>query len=101
AIVAAEISPWAKAGGLADVIGAFPVALKKLGADPVLILPGYRSILRQLKTTRVAEVAEDHFGHGVESFSILQADGPAGIPMYLIGHDGFFDREGIYAERGK
>jgi len=32
AIVAAEISPWAKAGGLADVIGAFPVALKKLGA---------------------------------------------------------------------
>ena len=68
AIVAAEISPWAKAGGLADVIGAFPVALKKLGADPVLILPGYRSILRQLKTTTIAEVAEDHFGHGVESF---------------------------------
>ncbi len=101
AIVAAEISPWAKAGGLADVIGAFPVALKKLGADPVLILPGYRSILRQLKTTTVAEIDENHFGHGVESFSILQAEGPAGIPMYLVGHDGFFDREGIYADRGK
>jgi starch synthase len=101
AIVAAEISPWAKAGGLADVIGAFPVALKKLGAEPVLILPGYRSLLRQLKTTTVTEVAENHFGHGIETFSILQAEGPAGIPLYLIGHDGFFDREGIYAERAK
>ena len=100
AIVAAEISPWAKAGGLADVIGAFPVALKKLGAER-LILPGYRSLLRQLKTTTIAEVAENHFGHGVESFSLLQAEGPAGIPMYLIGHDGFFNREGIYAERAK
>lgn len=101
AIVAAEISPWAKAGGLADVIGAFPVALKKLGVEPVLILPGYRSLLRELKTTTIAEVDEDHFGHGVESFSILQAEGHAGIPMYLIGHDGFFDRNGIYGERGK
>ena len=101
AIVAAEISPWAKAGGLADVIGAFPVALKKLGAEPVLILPGYRSLLRELKTTTIAEVAEDHFGHGIESFSILQAEGSADIPIYLIGHDGFFDREGIYGDRGK
>jgi starch synthase len=101
AIVAAEISPWAKEGGLADVIGAFPVALKKIGADPVLILPGYRALLRELKTTIVAEVADTHFGHGTETFSILQAEGPAGIPMYLINHEGFFDREGIYSERGK
>jgi starch synthase len=101
AIVAAEISPWAKEGGLADVIGAFPVALKKIGAEPVLILPGYRALLRELKTTTVAEVAETHFGHGTETFSILLAEGPAGIPMYLINHEGFFDREGIYSERGK
>jgi starch synthase len=101
AIVAAEISPWAKEGGLGDVISAFPVALKKLGAEPVLILPGYRSLLRQFKTTTIAEVADTQFGHGVEPFSILQAEGPARIPIYLIGHAGFFDREGIYSERGK
>jgi starch synthase len=101
AIIAAEISPWAKEGGLGDVIGALPVALKKLGADPVLILPGYRALLRQFKTKTVAEVADTQFGHGTEAFSILQADGPAGIPLYLIDHRGFFDREGIYSERGK
>jgi starch synthase len=101
AIVAAEISPWAKEGGLGDVIGALPLALKKIGADPVLILPGYRSLLREFKPKTIAEVADTQFGHGTEAFSILQADGPAGIPMYFIGHTGFFDREGIYAERGK
>jgi starch synthase len=101
AIVAAEISPWAKEGGLGDVISALPVALKKIGAEPVLILPGYRSLLRQFKPTTIAEVAHTPFGHGVEAFSILQAEGPTGIPIYLIGHGGFFDREGIYSERGK
>jgi starch synthase len=101
AIIAAEISPWAKEGGLGDVIGALPVALQKLGAEPVLILPGYRSLLRQLKTTVVAAVEDTHFGHGFENFSILKADGPAGIPIYLVAHEGFFDREGIYSERGK
>ena len=41
AIVAAEMTPWAKAGGLADVIGALPAALKRSGAEPSVILPGY------------------------------------------------------------
>src|SRR5580700_7976347 len=92
AIVAAEISPWAKEGGLGDVIGALPLALKKIGAAPVLILPGYRSLLRQFKTTTVAEVADTQFGHGTEPFSILRAEGPEGIPIYLVAHEGFFDR---------
>ena len=101
AIVAAEISPWAKEGGLGDVIGALPVALKKIGASPVLVLPGYRALLQQFKTTVVANVADTQFGHGSETFSILRADGPNDIPIYLIAHEGFFDRPGIYGERGR
>jgi starch synthase len=100
AIVAAEISPWAKEGGLGDVIGALPLALKKIGVAPALVLPGYRALLREFKTSVVAE-AEIQFGHGTEPFSILRADGPANIPLYLIAHEGFFDRDGIYGERGK
>lgn len=100
AIVAAEISPWAKEGGLGDVIGALPRALKKIGAAPVLVLPGYRSLLQQFKTTTV-NVADIQFGHGTEPFSILRAEGPEGIPIYLVAHEGFFDRPGIYSERGK
>ncbi|HVN28680.1 MAG TPA: glycogen/starch synthase [Candidatus Binataceae bacterium] len=101
AIIAAEISPWAKEGGLGDVIGALPLALKKIGADPVLILPGYRSLLSEFKPDTVAEVVDTQFGHGAEAFSVLHTEGPSGIPIYLVGHTGFFDRPGIYHEHGK
>jgi starch synthase len=102
AIVAAEISPWAKEGGLGDVIGSLPAALKKINAaEPVLILPGYRALLSHFKTKVIEENATTPLGHGTETFSILYADGPGGIPMYFVSHAGFFDREGIYGERGK
>jgi starch synthase len=101
AIVAAEITPWAKEGGLGDVIAALPLALKKVGVEPVLILPGYRALLSQFKTTVIEDNATTLFGHGTENFSVLRADHPDGIPMYFVSHLGFFDREGIYGEHGK
>ena len=43
-LVASEAAPYAKTGGLADVIGALPSALNKLGADARVILPYYKKI---------------------------------------------------------
>jgi starch synthase len=100
AIVAAEITPWAKAGGLADVIGALPAALKQCGADPSLILPGYRGILDALKPTRVAENLSVPVGTSQERFDLLRAETHDGVPLYLIDHPGCFDRAGVYGEHG-
>jgi len=69
AIVAAEITPWAKAGGLADVIGALPAALKQCGAEPSVILPGYRGLLDALKTTPLAENLSVPIGGSAERFA--------------------------------
>ena len=100
AIVAAEITPWAKAGGLADVIGALPAALKQSGAEPAVILPGYRSVLDALKTAPVAENLSVPVGGSSERFDLLRAETRDGVPLYLVKHPACFDRAGIYGERG-
>ncbi len=100
AIVAAEIAPWAKAGGLADVIGALPAALKQSGAEPAVIVPGYRGILDALKPARVAENLSVPVGGSSERFDLLRADTREGVPLYLVNHPGYFDRPGVYGERG-
>jgi starch synthase len=100
AIVAAEITPWAKAGGLADVIGALPAALKQSGAEPAVILPGYRSVLDALETATVAENLSVPVGPSSESFDLLRTETRDGVPLYLVKHPACFDRAGVYGEHG-
>ncbi len=97
-IVAAEIGPYAKAGGLADVIGALPQALARRGAEVSVIVPGYRPLLEKLSTTVVADGLSQGLGGDREPYGILGAEGAGGVPLYLIDHPGFFDRDGIYGD---
>ena len=46
---ASEVYPLIKTGGLADVAGSLPHALKKLGHDVQIVLPAYPEVLAQLK----------------------------------------------------
>jgi starch synthase len=100
AIVAAEAAPHAKAGGLADVIGSLPGALKAAGHESSLIVPGYSSIKDNVENAPVLRDVAMRFGAGVERFSVLRASDSHGVPMYLIDHPGFFARPGIYGENG-
>ncbi len=54
--VAAEIFPFVKTGGLADVVAALPVAQTDLGADVRYVLPGYPAVVQSLE--QVQEVCE-------------------------------------------
>jgi len=100
AIIAAEAAPYAKAGGLADVIGSLPGALKAAGQAPVLIVPGYSSIMDSVETAPLLRNIPIRFGANLERFSVLRATDPHGVPMYLIDHPGFFGRPEIYGENG-
>src|SRR5260370_1624236 len=94
------MGPHAKAGGLADVIGALPQELKRAGADPCVILPGYKPLLEKVAVETFADGLSVTLGAVRESLRILRAEGADGVPLYLIEHPGCFDRGGIYGDRG-
>jgi len=51
--VSAEIFPLVKTGGLADIAGALPAALRTVGCDPRVLLPGFSPILADLQDARI------------------------------------------------
>jgi starch synthase len=98
--LSAEAAPFAKAGGLGDVAGALPAALAGLGAEVILVLPGYRCIDRgRFGADVLVEEAEAWLGDRRETFRVLEARPPArGVRVLLIDHPGFFDRDGVYVD---
>ena len=99
AIVAAEISPWAKVGGLADVIGALPAAFKDAGAEAAVIVPGYKSITSKLKAEPVGPAMTAHLGAEAHRFRVLRAEDSHGVPIFMIDHPEFFARDGVYGDK--
>jgi starch synthase len=100
ALVAAEISPFAKVGGLADVIGALPAALKSAGAEVAVIVPGYKAILSRVQAQPIGPAMAVNVGPHAELFNVLRTTDRHGVPIYLINHPAYFGREGIYGEKG-
>jgi len=99
--VASEVAPFAKTGGLADVAGALPRALRALGHDVRVALPRYRAVDgRAHRITLVREAVAVPVAGRVETASVFEARLPPDVPVYLIGCDRYFDREGLYQVRG-
>jgi len=84
--VAAELNPLAKVGGLADVIGALPKALIKLGIDIRLVIPKY-GIVDETKypLKKIAENISVPFNNTDELVNIYETPLPdSQVPVYLI-----------------
>ncbi|MBM4119615.1 MAG: glycogen synthase GlgA [Nitrospira sp.] len=100
-LVTSEAVPYAKTGGLADVLGALPRALAQLGHDVRLVLPKYGTI--------------DTAAHGFKEWGRLTVPTVSGpvcvvveegrlpgsdVAVFTIGHDPSFARRGLYGEAG-
>ena len=96
--VSSEAVPFAKTGGLADVAGALPGALVKLGCEVALVMPKYRSITQERTKLHLEErLIPVPMGMGDLSADILSTRlGSTHGKVYFIQNDRYFDREGLY-----
>jgi starch synthase len=95
---ASEALPYAKTGGLADVIEALPRALVKLGHEVAVFLPRYRNI----KTTTVAVASMTiPLGPRLRFPSITNGGVHRGVRYFFLDDPFFFDRDGIYGDRNR
>lgn len=97
-IVASEATPFCKTGGLADVIGALPAALKHLGHEVAVVVPGYRAVKFPGAVREVYRNLHISLGKGyrVDLHEAIERD----VPFYFVDCPELFDRDGLYGSGG-
>ena len=99
-IASSEIAPFAKTGGLADVTGALPRALRRIGVEADCVLPLYRSVSRGgFHLKQAGTPVRVPLGHREETGTIEEADAGDGVRAFLVRNDRYFDREFFYGNR--
>ena len=98
--VSPEVSPLVRTGGLGDVVGSLPLALKQLGIDVRIVCPLHKECLKIPQKTFRKSV-KCNLANKIFTFSVSEAQIPGTeIPVYFIGNRTLFEREGIYADKG-
>jgi starch synthase len=94
---AAEYFPYAKTGGLADMVGSLTTTLADSGHDISVFMPGYRAVLAHpdaVLSTHLLRLKDD--SGDVRAFSPRK-----NLTIFLLCNKMFFDRSGIYGPDGR
>lgn len=97
-LCAAEVAPFAKAGGLADVAASLPKAWAILGHKPLIMLPKYGHIdVNRFEIEPTQTVISVPVGTWIEYARLWKTKMPGSdVPVYFIQNADYFDRPGIY-----
>lgn len=99
-MVSSEMTPFIKTGGLADVVGSLPGALRARGHDVRVVIPRYSDIDGGKHNLQPFHGPMGVWmGNHQEWCSVLSATGEGDTPVYLVEHNGFFDRWGLYHDQ--
>ncbi len=98
--LSAEVVPFAKTGGLADVAGALPKAVRSLGHDIRIMMPRYGRVeVEKFGLKRLLDAVNVPMDERTEPAAIFEASIGAGAgqtPVYFVDSERYFDRPGIY-----
>ncbi|QSR84245.1 glycogen synthase GlgA [Methylacidimicrobium sp. B4] len=98
---ATELSPYAKTGGLADVLAALPAALRQRGHSVACVLPLFRSIRETLPELRPTDLTLSvPLGTSLQSARIWEGRTDREIRLFLVEKEEFFDRTYLYGPPG-
>jgi starch synthase len=102
-MISAEGPPLQRAGALVDVMDALPSALRSRGHEVSVVLPFYREIKenRAFKKKNTGITVDVQVGDKIHVARYLEGRSASGVQLFLVRCDEFFDRPGIYGERGK
>ncbi len=91
-MVASEVSPFAKTGGLADVLGALPPALGRLGHLVDIVLPRFRGV----PSGTPCGAVRVHMGGKVRHTPVEARELAPGVRLLTVTQDDFYDRDDLY-----
>lgn len=94
-IVSSEAAPFAKSGGLGDVVGSLPRALREIGADVRIVIPKYKTIKQEhFIGTEFLGDYNTKLGWRIQKAGVLYKD--SDVPVYFIENDYYFGRQDLY-----
>ena len=96
-MVGSEALPFSKTGGLADVLGALPLALGRLGHRVTLVTPKYRHVEAQ-GTPRTIQVTG--IGGAVAETRLIEQPLAENVRAVLVDRPEFFNRDSLYGAGG-
>jgi starch synthase len=96
-LLSAEAVPFAKTGGLADVAGSLPKAIRAMGHDIRVAMPRYGRIdPEKFELKEILPAFPVPMNKQVEEAAVLQGHIAPDVPVYMIENAKYYDRDGIY-----